>query len=151
MTCQLKISSTNEMLADQSGIHILNQALWLVVQDRIMEEISSMIGHVSTSIPYWDSSTNKRLYGAPLYNTRYIVIHSHTHGLRTQNESFFLNTPNILANWADLLKLIFNVMCIPSLWFCITKPFFLQKAKNFIHFTVFSIWDMILGCREFWI
>ena len=35
----------------------------------------------------------------------------------------------------------------------ITKSIFLQKAKVFIHFTGFSIWDwdrdMDLGCREF--
>ena len=32
-----------------------------------------------------------------------------------------------------------------------TQPFFLQKAKIFIHFTGFSTWDsdMELGCRKF--
>ena len=44
-----------------------------------------------------------------------------------------------------LLKFCHCIVCIPSPRFCITTPFFLQKAKIFIHFTEFSIWVWGLG------
>ena len=42
--------------------------------------------------------------------------------------------------WLGLSAQILSLY-IPSPWFCITQPLFLQKAKIFIHFTGFSIWD----------
>ena len=64
-----------------------------------------------------------------------------TYRLRTPNESFFSNiSQNILGDWADLPNMLWGILgsniCpnfvtvhIPSPWFCITQPFFLQKAK----------------------
>ena len=70
------------------------------------------------------------------------------HGLWTLNDSFFQisqifwPTGQIGRIICEVFKDIFgSIICanfVPSQWFCITKPFFLQKAKIFIHFTEFS-------------
>ena len=72
---------------------------------------------------------------------KYLVgLHPTKHGLRI----FFFKYPIHYGQLADILgyfgtticckNLEENLLCIPSWWFCITKPFFLQKV--FTHTTV---------------
>ena len=109
----------------------------------------------------------KRIKGNVFNNVElFPIFYWYIHGLRTPNESFFSNIPNILADWTNRsnklhiryhsvfwLVLLAHILslCIPSSRFCITQTFFLQKAMIFIHFIGFSIldWDMDLGCSEF--
>ena len=76
---------------------------------------------------------------------------NNNHGLRTPNERFFFQMSQIFwpigqisihryfrVFWVVLSAEILS-LCIPSLWFFITKPFFLQIAKIFIPFTGFGI------------
>ena len=56
VTYQLKISSINLLLANQSQSSILNQDLWWVGQHQIHGENNNLIGHVTSLVPCKDSS-----------------------------------------------------------------------------------------------
>ena len=62
ITCQLKISSKNLLLAEQSKSEILNPVLWSVNQPQINGGNVKLIDHVTSLVPCKDSRTG--MFGA---------------------------------------------------------------------------------------
>ena len=121
---------------------------WKVKFDFKKNLIPLCKGHLNASLPSYPSG-------------------SWSSGQRTTDTQweFFSNILNILANWAErpnelwgilgdfgwyyMLKCCYCVSLVID--FALLNHFFCKKAKIFMHFTLFSIWnwDMDLGFRQF--
>ena len=80
------------------------------------------------------------------------------HGVRTPNESFFLNIPNILANWcigrvSGLTNSMYRTIC-SNFCHCVslvrdfattTQSCFSEKKLRFSY--IVQDWGMDLGCK----